>query len=119
MLYKILCTIFNRHQVSPNLQKAIAFIHANYRDSSLTIGQICAHAGFSPTVLRQLFSTHYQQSPIEYIIRQRLLYAQTLIADGVPIETAAFESGFNDLKYFARVSKKYLNRTPSELKDNT
>lgn len=117
MLYRILCTIFNRHQVSPNLQKAVAFIHANYRDSYLTIGQICAHSGFSPTVLRQLFSTHYQQSPMEYIIRLRLLYARTLIADGVPIETAALESGFNDPKYFARVSKKYLQRTPSELKD--
>ena len=43
--------------------------------------------------------------------------AQTLIADGVPIEAAALQSGFNDPKYFARMSKKYLHRTPSELKD--
>ena len=117
LLYRILCTVFNRYQVPPNLQKAVAFIHTNYRNSDLSVGQICSHAGISPTVLRQHFSTHFKRSPMEYIIRLRLLYARTLIADGVPIETAALESGFNDPKYFARVSKKYLQRTPSELKD--
>lgn len=117
LLYRILCTVFNRYQVPPNLTKAVTFIHANYKDSELTVGQVCDHAGISPTVLRQHFSTHYKKSPIEYIIKLRLLHAQTLIADGVPIEAAALQSGFNDPKYFARMSKKYLHRTPSELKD--
>lgn len=117
-LYRILCTIYTRSHIPLNLKKAVAFIHANYRDSELKIDQICAHARISPTLLREHFRNYFNQSPKEYIIKQRLLYARTLIADGVPIETAAFESGFNDPKYFARVSKKYLNRTPSELKDN-
>jgi len=116
-LYRILCTICTRSHIPLNLKKAVAYIHANYRDSELKIDQICAHAGISPTRLREHFRNHFNESPKEYIIKLRLLYARTLIADGAPIETAAFESGFNDPKYFARVSKKYLNRTPSELKD--
>lgn len=117
LIYRLLCTVFNRYQVSPKLKKAITFIHANFKNSSLTVGQVCEHAGISPTVLRQLFNTHYKKSPIEYIVHLRLLHARILISNGVPIETAALESGFNDPKYFARVSKKYLQRTPSELKD--
>lgn len=117
MLYRILCTIQSRNQVPPRLSKAVAFIRANYRNSDLTVGQVCEYAEISASRLRQLFNTHYKKSPIEYIITLRLLYARILIADGVPIETAALESGFNDPKYFAKVTKKYLNRTPSELKD--
>ena len=117
-LYRILCTICTRSHLPLNLKKAVAFIHANYRDSELKIDQICAHAGICPTSLREQFRNHFSKSPKEYIINLRLIYARTLIADGVPIETAAFESGFNDPKYFARVSKKYLNQTPSELKDS-
>ena len=117
-LYRILCTIYNRSHIPSNLKKAVAFIHANYSDSELKIEQICAHAGISPTRLRELFRNHFNVSPKEYIIKLRLIHARTLIADGAPIETAAFESGFNDPKYFARVSKKYLNHTPSELKDS-
>ena len=117
LLYRLFCTIFNRYQVPPSLKKAIAFIHANYQNSGLTVGQVCEHAGVSPTVLRQLFNTHYKRSPLEYIIILRLLNARVLISNGVPIETAALECGFNDPKYFARLTKKHFNRTPSELKD--
>lgn len=117
LLYRLFCTIFNRYQVPPNLKKAIAFIHANYQNSGLTVGQVCAHAGISPTVLRQLFNTHYKKSPLEYIIHLRLLNARILISNGTPTETAALECGFNDPKYFARLTKKYFDRTPSELKD--
>lgn len=117
LIYRILCTISSRLRTPPHMQKAISFIHANYRDSNLTIGQVCEHAGISATILRQYFRERYKQSPLEYIITLRLIYARTLIASGIPIETAAQQSGFNDPKYFARVTKKYLNRTPSELKD--
>ena len=117
MFYRFLCTVMNRSQVPPHIKKAVAYIHANYRNSDLTIGQIADYIGVSQTVLRKLFNIHYKKSPIEYIIHLRLLNAQMLISNGVPVETAALESGFNDPKYFARVTRKYLNRTPSELKD--
>ena len=38
------------------------------------------------------------------------------LANGSTIEHAAFNSGFNDSKYFSRVIKKFFNCTPRELK---
>ena len=53
---------------------------------------------------------------MEYITRLRLEYARRLIANGVSVESTAYESGFNDPKYFARVVKKHFGCTPRNLK---
>ena len=97
--------------------KTISFINSNYRNSTLTIDMICAEAGISATVFRQLFKKYYQKTPTEYIINLRLEYARSLISSGVSIEKATYESGFNDSKYFARVVKKHFGCTPRELKN--
>lgn len=96
---------------------AVSFINSNYRKSNLNIDMICAEAGISATALRQLFKKHYQKTPMEYIAGLRLEYARSLISNGVSVESATYESGFNDSKYFARVVKKYFGCTPRELKN--
>ena len=95
---------------------AMSFINSNYKNSALNIDMICAKTGISATQFRQLFRKYYQKTPIEYITSLRLEYARSLISNGVSIESAAYESGFNDSKYFARVVKKYFGCTPRELK---
>lgn len=97
--------------------EAISFINANYRNHDVSIEQICANAGIGATTLRQLFKKYYQKTPLEYITNLRLEQARSLIASGMPIETASYESGFNDPKYFARVVKKHFNCTPRDLKN--
>ena len=77
---------------------------------------ICRQGGISATMLRQLFKKYYQKTPLEYILSLRLEYARSLISNGVSIENAAYDSGFNDSKYFARVVKKHFGCTPRELK---
>ena len=47
----------------------------------------------------------------------RLEYARSLITNGVSVETAAYECGYNDAKYFARVVKKQFGCTPRELRN--
>ena len=96
---------------------AISFINANYKNSDLSIDMICAGSGINATVFRQLFNQYYQKTPIQYITELRLEYARNLISTGTPIENAAYESGFNDSKYFARVVKKHFGCTPRELKN--
>ena len=95
---------------------AVSYINANYRDNSLTVDRICAQAGISATVFRQLFKKHYQKTPVEYITTLRLEYARNLISGGMGVENAACESGFNDSKYFARVVKKHFGCTPRALR---
>ena len=96
---------------------AISFINSNYRNSALNMDMICAEAGISATVFRQLFKKHYQKPPVEYITSLRLEYARSLISNGVSVEIATYESGFYDPKYFARVVKKHFGCTPRELKN--
>ena len=95
---------------------AISFMNSNYKNSALSIDMICAEAGISATVFRQLFKKYYQETPMEYITGLRLEYARSLISNGVSVENATYESGFNDPKYFARVVKKHFGCTPRELK---
>lgn len=95
---------------------AISFMNTNYRNSSLSVDRICAEVGISATFFRQLFKKYYQETPMEYITGLRLEYARSLISNGVSVENATYESGFNDPKYFARVVKKHFGCTPRELK---
>lgn len=118
-LYMILGVILEKNTKTnqpEHFLKAVSFINSNYRNSSLSIDTVCTKAGIGATQFRQLFKQYYQKTPIEYVTSLRLEYARSLITNGVSIENAAYESGFNDSKYFARVVKKYLGYSPKELK---
>ncbi len=97
--------------------KAISFINSNFKENSLCVDAICNESGIGATQLRKLFNKYYNKTPTQYITELRLEYARTLISNGISIKSAAYESGFNDTKYFARVVKKYFNCTPSKLKE--
>lgn len=115
ILYAILGQILEketREKLPPHFLKAVSLINTDYRNNSLSIHDVCAEAGISATVFRQLFKQHYQKTPLEYITGLRLEYARNRIAGGASVEAAAYESGFNDAKYFARVVKKHFGCTP-------
>lgn len=118
-LYAILGTILEQKTktvLPPHFLNAISFINANYRSNGLSMDKICAAAGIGATAFRQLFRTHYQKTPTQYIMDLRLACARNLISGGMSIEEAAWESGFNDPKYFARAVKKHFGCTPRDLK---
>ena len=72
--------------------------------------------GICETSFRELFKKYYIKTPIEFITDLRIENAKGLISNGLSVEAAAYESDFNDSKYFARIVKKKLGCTPSELK---
>ncbi len=120
VLYEILGTILtenNRNTMPEYFLKAISIINSEYKNTSLSIKTVCERVGVSETVFRKLFSENYKKPPLAYITELRLEYARNLIANGSTIENAAYESGFSDPKYFARVVKKHLGCTPSALKN--
>jgi len=118
-LYMILGTILEINTKTNQPQhflNAVSFINSNYKNSALSMDMICGEAGISATVFRQLFKKNYQKTPTAYITDLRLEHARNLISSGEPVEQAAYASGFNDPKYFARVVKKYFGCTPRNLK---
>ena len=119
ILYKIIGIIYKKtqkHNLPKTFINAISFINSNYKNSSLSIKEICINAEIGETYFRKLFAEHYKKTPVSYITELRIEYARNLISGGTSIEKAAYESGFNDPKYFARTVKKHFNCTPRELK---
>lgn len=118
-LYAILAVILE-DGTKTNLPKAflnaISFINANYKNSELNIDSVCSEAKIGSTVFRQLFKKYYRKTPIEYITQLRLENARGLMSNGHSVKNAAYESGFNDPKYFSRVVKKHFGCTPKELR---
>ncbi len=118
-IYKILGLICEK-EAQTNLPDcflaAISYIHAHFKENNLSVDTICRSAGIGQTGFRLLFQKHYGKTPVEYITDLRLAYARNLIASGATVEAAAYGSGFNDPKYFARTVKKYLGCTPRELR---
>ena len=118
-MYAILGKILEKETITTLPERflsAVSYINANYKNSDLSIETVCNESNISPTMFRQLFKKHYQKTPIEYIIGLRIEHARNLISSGVSIESAAFDSGFNDPKYFTRVVKKYFGCTPRAFK---
>lgn len=108
----------NEAQVSlpAHFTQAVSLLTENFSRSQLRIGDICHQAAISQTVFRQLFQKHYGKTPVAYVTELRLEYARSCIANGVPVEQAALDSGFTDAKYFSRVVKRYYHCTPRQLK---
>lgn len=97
--------------------KALSLINGGFLKHDLCVDDLCREAAIHPAIFRKLFKAHYGKTPGDYITDLRLEYARNLIASGMAVESAAFESGFNDPKYFARVVKARLGCTPRSLRN--
>lgn len=120
VLYEVLGTICEqetRAQLPPRFLKAVSLLNARYADSHLNVAAVCREAGIAATTFRQLFRQHYHKTPVEYLLDLRIEHARSLISGGMSVEAAAFESGFNDPKYFARAVKKRFGCTPRTFKN--
>lgn len=118
--YKILSEIklneasFNKPDY---LISAVNYMQKNFTKSDLSVAEICKKNLISETAFRKEFLKSYHCSPLDYITDLRLNYAISLIVDGCSVRDAAFVSGYNDEKYFSRIFKKKLRKTPSEYKN--
>ena len=99
-----------------NFVNAVCEIMSSFKNSDISVSLVCKNAGICETSFRELFKKYYIKTPIEFITDLRIENAKGLISNGLSVEAAAYESGFNDPKYFAQIVKKKLGCTPSELK---
>ncbi|WP_232667393.1 GlxA family transcriptional regulator [Pseudonocardia sp. TRM90224] len=79
-------------------------------DQALTSDEIAEHAGVSERTLYRWFREQTGKSPLQWILQQRLRYAQELLeTTDLPIEAVAHQSGFstsiNLRQHFARHTK--------------
>jgi len=97
----------------PRVDRALDYIEANFtRDISIL--DIAAAAGQSPTQLNLAFRAALGTSPYSLVIDRRLkLAAQLLRKTQTPIAIIAVEAGFSDQPHLNRMCRARLGTTPS------
>lgn len=116
--------IFEKNKVLPSqsekpeedaISLAQAFITDHLSDSALTRQDIAQAAHVSESHLSHLFTKKLGLSITDYIGKERLKLAKSLLADtSMPASLIAFKSGFNSASYFTASFKKSEGMTPME-----
>lgn len=90
------------------------FIENNMNNATFTVDTVCAHVGMSRSSFYSKIKAMTNQPPADYVRCVRLNKAAELLKTRkYNINEVADLTGFNNVKYFREVFKKYYNMTPS------
>lgn len=100
------------------LIKAIKIVTDNIGNNDFNINIMCQELAMSRTLVYEKLRALTQQSPSEFIRSIKLRRAYELLQTGKYSVTQVAEmTGFNDVKYFSVLFKKYYNCSPSKLSE--
>lgn len=101
---------------SNRIKRIKEHIHRNFRNE-LTLGEIAAAVGMSPSSLCRYFKSMTGKTLTSYILDARLGDAtRALVNTSDPISEICYSSGFNNVSNFNRLFKKCKNLTPKEFR---
>ena len=106
-------------QLSPDerfLSDVIETIKENLTSNDFSIDTLCEKMGLSRSNLFRKLKGLIQMSPSDLIIKIKLSKAEELMKNKnfSRISDIAYESGFQDPKYFSTLFKKHYGKTPKE-----
>lgn len=98
------------------MERTVTYIKQNYK-AMMTRDELAAIAGYSPSYYSRKFTELYRKTPIEYLIRYRILRAQErlLLSDDLS-KNVAKRVGFEDAQYFSRQFKEVVGVSPKHFK---
>ena len=109
--------IENRY--SERLEPVISYIKENYAYEK-TLGELAAILPMSEGQFSRVFKQTMKLSPIQYLMRYRILQSCKLLQDTEKkIGEIANLSGFNNISYFNRVFLNTIGCTPKEYRENS
>ena len=95
------------------IKRAVAYIELHFREK-VTLQRLSAISGYNPTYFSELFRKFTGETYIERLTSLRINYAKALLARGLSVSDACFESGFGSLSNFLAVFKAKCGMPPSE-----
>jgi len=107
-------------------KEIILYIQQNY-SSKITLDELAEHINISKSECCRCFKRSIGITPIEYLMKYRILMAVNLIQNSDPrnrfFSDLSSKVGFNNASYFNKLFRQYIGCTPSEyrrkLKNNT
>lgn len=117
-LEKIILFVFpvqseNQDQIGL-LRKAIIYMN-QHLEENLSLEEVSAHIGLSPTYFSRLFSNDMKMTYIEYLTKIRIEESKKYLVDTKEsISDIAIRLGFSDQSYFSKVFKKVEGMTPGK-----
>ena len=94
------------------LKSALDYIDANYMHP-ITLQQLADASSMTPKSFCRFFRSMTQQTPMDFVNRQRIEHACDELASTTDSVTdIALACGFNDLSYFIKIFKRYMGVTP-------
>lgn len=94
------------------IARSIAVLRDRYRDK-LTVADLAAEAGMSPSVFHDRFRNATGSTPLQYRKRLRMIEAHRLLAEGRAVTEIAFAVGYESSTQFAREFKGEFGQSPS------
>lgn len=94
-------------------------IEARINDYGLSVEDLARELHFSRSQFSRKLSALIGMTPVKYIRLIRLEKAKSMLTDpAISVTAIAFDCGFNDPSYFARVFKKEFGVTPVEWRES-
>ena len=104
---------------SERLEPVIAYIKENYA-YEITLAELAQILPMSEGQFSRVFKQTMKMSPIQYLMRYRILQSCRLLQDtDKKIGEIANLSGFNNISYFNRVFLNTIGCTPKEYRENS
>lgn len=110
---------FQAHEVKEVIEKAKAYIDINFYQS-INLSDLAQTYFMSPGYFSSLFRQHTGRNFLEYLTYLRMEHAKMLLTTNPAgkISAIAAQCGYQDLKHFRNLFKRYTGVTPLKYKED-
>lgn len=102
-----------------HVQKAMAYIE-EHLEGDVGLQNVARHVHLHPSHLSEVFKKETGTTFGDYVIRQKIARAKELLTTSpAKISEIASRLGYEDIKYFGQLFKRYTGKTPSDYRSET
>lgn len=100
-----------------HIEKSLMYIE-NHFSKDISLDEVALHVNMNAAYFSTVFKKYTERSFVNYVTELRINKAKELLKnDTLKIGDISARVGFNDIRYFAKVFKKYMGVTPSDYRN--